>query len=59
MNNVILGLFTAALIPIIFFKSIPVLKKFKTKKARFFWSLGLIFFPANMAMYYLTTKNQA
>jgi hypothetical protein len=44
------------LIPVIFFRKTPGLKRFTSKKGRFFWSLGLIFVPPNLANFYFTSK---
>jgi len=44
------------LIPVIFFRKFPGLKRFKSKKGRFFWSLGLIFVPTNLINVYFTSR---
>jgi len=46
------------LIPIIFHKKIPGLKRFTSKKARFFWGFGFIFIPTNIANYVYASKVQ-
>jgi hypothetical protein len=42
------------MVPVISFRKFPVLKRFKSKLGRFFWSLGLIFIPTNIVNYYFT-----
>ena len=42
-------MFLVSLVPVIFHKKLPVLKKFTSKKARVLWGVGFIFIPANIA----------
>jgi hypothetical protein len=42
------------MVPVVGFRKFPVLKRFKSKKGRFFWTLGLIFIPTNIVNYYFT-----
>jgi hypothetical protein len=58
VNNIVAGVFTVMLIPIIFHKKIPGLKRFTSKKARFFWGFGFIFIPTNIANYVYASKVQ-
>jgi len=55
-NNMVAGVFTAMLIPVIWFRKFPGLKRFTSKKGRFFWSVGLIFVPTNLVNYYFTSR---
>jgi len=58
VNNVVTAIFTLALVPVIFYKKAPVLRKFPSKKARILWSLGILFIPTNIANYYFASKVQ-
>ncbi len=53
------GLFTITLIPAIFYKKMPILKKYTSKKARVLWTFALLFIPTNIANYMLASKVQA
>ena len=53
------GLFTFTLIPAIFYKKMPILKKYTSKKARVLWTIALLIIPTNILNYTLSSKVQA
>lgn len=48
-STIAISVLTLSLIPVIFYKRIPKLRNFTSKKARVLWSMFFIFVPASIA----------
>ena len=59
INNTVTFIFTVGLIPAIFYKKMPILKRYTSKKARVLWTLAILFIPTNIANYYFASKVQS
>jgi hypothetical protein len=57
-NTVVMTVLAISLIPVIFYKRIPWIKKFTSKPARVLWSVGFVFLPSNILGMYQQGKNQ-
>lgn len=55
-NNWVFATFCLFLVPVIFHKRIPGLKRFTSKKARFFFGLLFIFVPPSIVSQYFSTS---
>ena len=51
-------MFSVGLVPAIFYKHMPVLKRFPSKKARILWTLAILFIPTNLVNGYFGYKLQ-